>query len=130
LQRADEEDTVSDVFTYRHGDVSADVTGFDVEATDGRVGTVKEADLAEGLILVDMGLMGPKVILPAGAIDAVDEAARVVRLSRTTDEVKNAPEFDGVSVRVPGYRAKLENYEEERRARAARDAPPRPGATG
>jgi hypothetical protein len=75
-----------------------DLTGFDVEAADGRIGKVGEhnAQVDTGHIVVDTGLwiFGKHVLLPAGTISAVNAAERVVYVDRNRDEIRNAPEFD------------------------------------
>jgi hypothetical protein len=75
-----------------------DITGYDVEALDGSIGTVDEAtyDVKAGRIVVDTGpwIFGKKVILPAGTIEEIDREAEVVLVDRTRDEIKNAPEYD------------------------------------
>lgn len=53
-----------------------DVTGFNVEATDGHIGKVDKAthDTDAQHIVVDTGpwIFGKKVVLPAGVIERVD----------------------------------------------------------
>jgi hypothetical protein len=75
-----------------------DVVGFDVEAVDGQVGEVSEAtyDVRRGRIVVDTGLpiVGKKVILPAGAVERIDEEGKTIHVGLTKDEIKEAPEYD------------------------------------
>ncbi|MBF9069120.1 PRC-barrel domain-containing protein [Streptacidiphilus fuscans] len=74
------------------------LAGFEVEATDGRIGKVdKHSDEADaGRIAVDTGIwiFGKHVPLPVGTIVKVDPLDRVVYVDRSKDEIKNAPEFD------------------------------------
>jgi hypothetical protein len=88
-----------DIWTYREetiGDV--DLTGFKVEAVDGSIGKVDEAtyEVGSSYIVVDTGpwIFGKKVVLPAGVIDRVDVENEQIFVSRTKDEIKNAPEYD------------------------------------
>jgi hypothetical protein len=78
------------------GDV--DLTGFEVEARDGGIGKVDEATYEVGAshIVVDTGpwIFGKKVLLPAGVVERFDAAEEKVFVSRTKDEIKNAPEYD------------------------------------
>ena len=75
-----------------------DITGFDVEATDGGIGKVDEAtyDNGEGALVVDTGfwIFGKKRMLPAGVVRGVDEDTKKVYVSCSKDEVKSAPDYD------------------------------------
>ena len=75
-----------------------DVSGYDVEATDGSIGKVDEATYETGrsYLVVDTGpwIFGKKVMLPAGVVKGVDEQERTVFVDRTKDEIKNAPAYD------------------------------------
>ncbi|WP_042366522.1 hypothetical protein [Streptacidiphilus neutrinimicus] len=76
-----------------------DLSGFAVEAVDGRIGKVDkhtDEDEAEaGQIVVDTGvwIFGKHVLLPAGTIASIDADEKVVHVTRRQDEIKNAPEF-------------------------------------
>ena len=75
-----------------------DLTGFDVEATDGHIGKIDEATLAEGntCLVVDTGfwIFGKKRMLPAGVIQSIDRDGKKVYVSMTKDEIKGAPDYD------------------------------------
>ena len=101
-----------------------DLTGFKVEAVDGSIGKVDEATHEAGgsFIVVDTGpwILGKKVVLPAGVIRDVDLDAEMVFVDLTTDEIKNAPEFDEKTYREQSYRNDLvEYYRGRREARSA-----------
>ena len=86
-----------------------DITGYEVEATDGDIGKVDgatydfgvgdngEGDNGEGTLVVDTGfwIFGKKRMLPAGVVQGVDEDNHKVFVSCTKNEVKHAPDFDG-----------------------------------
>ncbi|MFD4632488.1 PRC-barrel domain-containing protein [Streptomyces sp. NPDC058284] len=76
----------------------ADLTGYKVEATDGHIGKVDKhsQDVDSQYIVVDTGvwIFGKEVLLPAGTIIGIDAEAKTIRVARTKDEIKNAPEFD------------------------------------
>src|SRR3954470_13006607 len=76
----------------------ADVVGFDVETSDGSIGTVETAtyDVGSSCIIVDTGpwIFGGKVMLPAGIISRVDRDPRKVHRRRGKNEIKSAPTFD------------------------------------
>jgi hypothetical protein len=80
------------------GMTGADLVGFSVEATDGKIGKIDEAteEAGRSMIVVDTGpwIFGKKVLLPAGVIDRADLDTETVFVNRTKDEIKDAPEFD------------------------------------
>ena len=92
---------MADIYTYRV-DIFAtepvDVTGFDVEASDGHIGKVDEAttDAATSCLVVDTGfwIFGKKRMVPAGVVTRVDTENEKVYVSMTKDQVKNAPDYD------------------------------------
>ena len=75
-----------------------DLTGFDVEATDGHIGTIDEATLATGntCLVVDTGfwIFGKKRMVPAGVVQAIDADEQKVFIAMTKDEIKGAPDYD------------------------------------
>ncbi len=109
----------TDLWTYGDrtiGDV--DIVGFKVEATDGDIGKIHEAtyDVGSSRVVVDTGpwIFGKKVLLPAGVINRVDTADERVFVSRSKDEIKNAPEFDEDLGFTEEYRSSLGEYYGER----------------
>ena len=110
----------TDVWTYREraglgSDLtSTDITGFEVEAIDGSIGKVDEAtyEVGSSYVVVDTGpwIFGKKVMLPAGVLQRVDEAERLVFVNRTKDEIKNAPELDESMTSDDAYRGRLGSY--------------------
>jgi hypothetical protein len=91
-----------------------DVTGYDVEALDGEIGTVDETSLEvdAGYLLIDTGrwIFGKKVVIPAGLVERVDRDDETVFIGRTKDEIQSAPELDDDQYRDPSYRDKLAAY--------------------
>lgn len=89
-----------DVWTYRAEGWTdgSDVVGYDVEATDGGIGTIDESTTAAGRqhIVVDTGfwIFGKKRLVPAGAITRVDHEDGRVYLSMTKEQIKDAPDFE------------------------------------
>jgi hypothetical protein len=105
----------TDIWTYREKTwTTGDLTGYSVEAIDGGIGKIDEASyqVGAGYIVVDTGpwIFGKKVMLPAGVIDRVDPDEKDVFVSRTKDEIKNAPEFDKDRYRDDVYRGELGSY--------------------
>ena len=116
--------TTTEPWTYRDVDTlgvdmtrGVDLTGFEIEATDGGIGKIDEAtyDVGSSYVVVDTGpwIFGKKVLLPAGVIDRVDLDAETVFVRRTKDEIKNAPEFDENTFREESYRTEVGSYYDE-----------------
>ena len=110
-----------DIWTYRTEgalgvDVGrgVDVSGYAVEALDGKIGKGDEAtyDVGSSYIVVDTGpwIFGKKVMLPAGVIDRIDMEDEQIFVNRTKDEIKSAPEFDEDLSRDETYRSELGTY--------------------
>jgi hypothetical protein len=107
-----------DPWTYRRdAGVStnrADLAGFDVEATDGSIGTVESAtyEVGSSYVVVDTGpwIFGGRLTLPAGIVNRVDRHVRKVFVDRTKDEIKSAPTFDQDAGSDSEYRARLGDY--------------------
>jgi hypothetical protein len=91
-----------------------DIADYDVIATDGKIGSVDEAtyELGNSYIVVDTGpwIFGKKVMLPASVITEIDPQERKLFVSRTKQEIKNAPEFDEARFKEPDYRDRLGEY--------------------
>ena len=114
--------TMLDIWTYRDRsdlgsnvvDTHADISGFGVEAVDGSIGKLDEAtyDVGRSYIVVDTGpwIFGKKVMLPAGLISDIDPDTETIFVSRSKDEIKNAPEFDEQTYRDQKYRDELGTY--------------------
>jgi len=85
----------SDVTTALDG---RSLDGFDVVATDGSIGSIKEDAAANGsgYLVVDTGfwIFGKQRLIPAGVVTAVDTNEEKVMVSMTKDEVKSAPDYD------------------------------------
>ncbi|MBQ1043905.1 MULTISPECIES: PRC-barrel domain-containing protein [unclassified Micromonospora] len=94
-----------------------DLTGYRVEATDGRIGSIDEAneDADARYLVVDTGpwIFGKKVLLPAGTVARVDHLDRVVHVDRTRDQVKESPAFDADHFAHPEYREQVGSYYSE-----------------
>jgi len=93
-----------------------DLTGFDVEATDGHIGKIDQATMAPGAtcLVVDTGfwIFGKKRMVPAGVVRAIDADEKKVYVALTKDEIKGAPDYDEDSHRrdEPGYHDEVGRY--------------------
>ncbi|WP_036374666.1 hypothetical protein [Micromonospora sp. ATCC 39149] len=97
----------------------ADLVGYHVEASDGRIGKIDSAshEVGGSYLVVDTGawlFFGKKVMLPAGTVHHVDHGARTVYVDRDRDQIKAAPEYDEDSHSDPAYRDRLGGYYDER----------------
>jgi hypothetical protein len=105
----------ADIWSYRpesgFGTETRDLAGYKVEATDGSIGKVDEAtyDTGSSYMVVDTGpwIFGKKVLLPAGIVDRVDAENEKVYVSRTKDQIKDAPEFEEGTNTDPEYRDRV-----------------------
>jgi hypothetical protein len=101
-----------------------DLTGYHVEASDGRIGSVDETNNEVGAtcLVVDTGpwIFGRKVLLPAGTVRQVDHDERKVYVDRTKEQIKNSPEYDPDTFGKPDYREHVGRYYEG----TYRNAPP------
>lgn len=104
-----------DLWRYSDAELaSIDLTGFELEAADGQIGTVEEAGGDDGAswLVVDTGrwIFGKLVVLPAGVVETVDTAAGSVYVDRTKDEIENTPEYDPDRGVDEEYRSTLARY--------------------
>ena len=91
--------TGTELWTYDTGvDHTNQWIGYEVEATDGRIGKVDEMSTEAGRahIVVDTGpwIFGKKRMIPAGAVSSVDHEDRTVRVAMTKDQIKDAPDAE------------------------------------
>jgi hypothetical protein len=90
------------------------VSGYTVEAVDGRVGKVDHATLEPGSssLIVDTrpAFLGKKLLLPAGLVSGVDRDDQVVYVACTEDEINSAPAFDRDRYQDPVYQDQIAAY--------------------
>jgi hypothetical protein len=97
-------------------DTVPDLTGYDVEATDGHIGKVDEATMASGAtcLVVDTGfwIFGKKRMLPAGVVQKIDAEQRTLHVALSKDEIKSAPDYDATrhAADEPGYHDEVGAY--------------------
>jgi hypothetical protein len=115
-----------DMYTYEIGILvplsspgeTPDVTGFDVEATDGHIGKIDEATYedAASCLVVDTGfwIFGKKRMIPARAVQRIDAEQKKVFVNMTKDQIKSAPDYDADRHRADerGYHKEVGEYYE------------------
>jgi hypothetical protein len=107
--------STTDLWTHRDTNMSTmNLEGFSIEAIDGSIGKIDEAtnEVGSSYLVVDTGpwILGKKVLLPAGVIERVDPDSETVYVSRTKEEIKNAPEFDEDRYRDDAYMTEVGGY--------------------
>jgi hypothetical protein len=85
-----------------------------VEAVDGSVGKVQDviSDVDGSYLLIDTGLplVGKTVLLPAGLVTGIDVDVAAIKVDRTKDEIKGAPDFDAGLGKDPAYREAIARH--------------------
>jgi hypothetical protein len=75
-----------------------DLTGYDVDASDGHIGKIDEAtnDAGSRCLVVDTGfwIFGKKRMIPAGVVQSIDADDKRVHVSMTKEQIKDAPDYD------------------------------------
>jgi hypothetical protein len=89
---------MTNAWTYREDVYRAgtDLSGFDVEATDGSIGKVDEDTTDQDHLIVDTGfwIFGKRRLLPAGVVKQVNYEQRKVFVDMTKEQIKDAPDLD------------------------------------
>ena len=107
--------TTAELWTHREMVTAGkDLSGYDVEALDGKIGSIDQAtyDVGSSFVVVDTGpwIFGKKVMLPAGVVRGIDETEEKVFVNRTKEQIKNAPEYDDSLAADDTYRSDLGSY--------------------
>ena len=78
-----------------------DLAGYDVQATDGSIGSVDAATngVSDAYLVVDTGIwiFGKKRVIPAGVVSAVEHDSKTIFVILTKDQVKAAPDYDAAA---------------------------------
>jgi len=108
--------TGTEVWTY-NTDLKAQErswVGYNVHATDGDIGKIDEmsAKTSRGSLVVDTGfwIFGKKRLIPAASVRSVDHQNKIVRVSLTKDQIKNAPDYDQMRREQDDYLEEYGNY--------------------
>lgn len=106
----------TDLWGFRSdvGHERADLEGMKVEAVDGDIGKVERVlDTPQGAGLVlstGPWILGKKVLLPAGVVSGIDVDGERIKVDRTKDEIKRAPELDEQLLEDEAYRESLTRH--------------------
>jgi len=79
------------------GAADRDLVGYNVEATDGKIGKIDEStnDVGASYLVVDTGfwIFGKKRMIPAGVVERIDDTEENVYVRLSKDDIKSAPDF-------------------------------------
>jgi hypothetical protein len=93
---------------------SKSVIGYDVEATDGRVGAIDESSGRYGVYCLvvdtDPWIAGRKIMVPAAVVREIDRADKTVRLDRSKADLEHSPSYDPEIFPRPQYRDRVAHY--------------------
>jgi BON domain-containing protein len=113
-RQSSQEPPVDDLGSFRDPSwARQDLRGFEVEARDGKIGSVDgSSQPGADHLIVDTGtwIFGKKVVLPAGLVERISFEDRRLLVSRSKDEIKNAPDFDEEHADDPRYGDELRAY--------------------
>jgi hypothetical protein len=124
--------TTTELWTFRDQAVArVDLTGYELQALDGSLGTVAQAieGSGGGFLVVDPGVampLGRQLLVPAGLVEKVDVDERRVRVRAEREQIRNAPAFEPSQARDEGWRRGMDEYygplmgQRSRPARSAR----------
>jgi hypothetical protein len=107
---------VTDIWAFSDRAIAVvDLAGFEVEATDGRVGRVNRSigDMGSEHLVVDVQPTFGRdrtVIVPAGLIASVDTDGRRIRVNRNQQELQSAPAYDAARGVDASYRSSLATH--------------------
>jgi len=96
---------------------TAEVSGYDIQATDGKIGHVEDFIVDDTTwmiryLVVDTGhwLSGKKVLIAPDWIDQVSWTKKDVHIKLARETVKNSPEFDPTKPITQAYEEQLYDY--------------------
>ena len=79
------------------GTEPGEIVGFDVEATDGKIGKVDSAshEADNSHLVVDTGwwIFGKKRLIPAGVVSGIDRQQETVQVNLSKEQIKDAPDW-------------------------------------
>ena len=106
-----------DIWTYEIAvfeETPVELTGWDVEASDGHIGKIDEASTAAGdsYIVVDTGfwIFGKRRLIPARMISRIDLEDQKVWIDLNKEEVKLAPDYDEAMRTDQEWREETTNF--------------------
>jgi hypothetical protein len=109
---------MAELWTFRIVEMGSrpDLSGFDVEASDGHIGKVDEATYEAGgsCVVVDTGfwIFGKKRMIPARAVERIDAGERKVYVGLTKADIKSAPDYDAARRDEEEFRSRHSSYYE------------------
>lgn len=86
-----------DIWAAREGVArpADNMVGYDVETRDGKIGKVDRVSYAGTCVYVSAGgIRKRRYVIPAGAVERIDDDRRSVVVAVTTDDVEKSPRYD------------------------------------
>ena len=108
--------TTTELWTFSDQAVArVDLTGFELEARDGLLGTVAQSieGSGGGYLIVDPGVampLGRQVLMPVGLIKKVDVENKRVSVDLDREQVRNAPAYEATQPRDEHWRRGVSDY--------------------
>jgi hypothetical protein len=133
--------TTTELWAFRDQAVArVDLTGFELQALDGSLGTVAHSveGSGGGYLVVDPGAampLGRQVLVPVGLVEKVDVDQRRVSVRADREQIRNAPVYEPSEPFDERRRSGMDEYygslmgERSRRPRASRAASPARAST-
>lgn len=124
--------TTKELWSFRDQAVArVDLTGYELRALDGSLGTVAQSieGSGGGYLVVDPGVampLGRQVLVPAGLVDKVDIEQRSVSVRADREQIRNAPAYESSELLDERRRRGMDEYygglmgEQRRQARTPR----------
>ena len=94
-----------------------DIKGYEVAARDGNIGKIEEVVRNKNggaSLVVDTGfwIFEKKRMIPAGVVNTIDDDHRIVYVTMTKDEIKQAPDYDEQRRNDESYRRDVGSHYE------------------
>jgi hypothetical protein len=113
-----EEETEQEKNADKHLRGTKNVTGYNIQATDGEIGDVEDFILDEtkweiDFLLVDTGkwLPGKKVLISPKLINEIDWGNSTVRVETSVEFIKSSPEYDPAQlISVVDHNSRYEHF--------------------
>jgi hypothetical protein len=133
--------TTKELWTFRDQAVArVDLTGFELQALDGSLGTVAQSieGSGGGYLVVDPGVampLGRQVLVPVGLVEKVDVDQRRVSVRADREQIRNAPVYESSQPLDERWRGGMDRYygplmgQRSRTSRIARAGAPRARAS-
>lgn len=87
----------AEIWTTREGvpRLTDNLAGYNLETRDGRFGAVDRVSYAGDRLFISSGRVKKRrYVIPAGAVERIDNDSRSIRVAATSQEVEQSPPYD------------------------------------